>query len=213
MCSKERKVKSLSRVRLFATPWTVAYQAPPSMGLSRQEYWSGLPFPFPGDRPNPGIEPGSPTLQADALRSEPPGKPWCFKLCFKFHVLNLVFINTRELSWEMMFQRNCIRYFHESSVCCSVLFNPLLRIRRRQARAPGGSLVAQQLSPFGAAHQFSPPRGWPVNGERMRSWGALAFPAWDAEGNKEVFQPHRMGVGGEAPPSPRQSLAVSQVIN
>ena len=51
--------KSLSCVRLFATPWTVAYQAPPSMGLSRQEYWSGLPFPFPGDLPNPGIEPGS----------------------------------------------------------------------------------------------------------------------------------------------------------
>ena len=68
-------VKSLSRVRLFATPWTVVYQAPPSMGFSRQEYWSGLPFPSPGDLPDPGIEPGSPTLQADALTSEPPGKP------------------------------------------------------------------------------------------------------------------------------------------
>ena len=55
----ERKVKSLSRVRLFATPWTVAYQAPLSMGFSRQEYWSGLPFPSPGDRPNQGIEPVS----------------------------------------------------------------------------------------------------------------------------------------------------------
>ena len=63
----EVKVKSLSRVRLFATPWTVTYQAPPSMGFSRQEYWSGLPFPSPGDLPNPGIEPGSPTLQADAF--------------------------------------------------------------------------------------------------------------------------------------------------
>ena len=69
------KVKSLSRVRLFATPWTVAYQASPSMGFSRQEYWSGLPFPSPGDLPDPGIEPGSPTLEADALTSEPPGKP------------------------------------------------------------------------------------------------------------------------------------------
>ena len=58
----------------FATPWTVAYQAPPSMGFSRQEYWSGLPFPSPGDLPNPGIDPGSPTLQADALTSEPPHK-------------------------------------------------------------------------------------------------------------------------------------------
>ena len=56
------------------TPWTVAYQAPLSMGVSRQEYWSGLPLPSPGDLPDPGIEPGSPALQADALPSEPPGK-------------------------------------------------------------------------------------------------------------------------------------------
>ena len=68
-------VHLLSHVQLFATPWTVAYQAPPSMGFSRQEYWSGLPFPSPGDLPNPGIEPGSPAFQADALTSEPPGKP------------------------------------------------------------------------------------------------------------------------------------------
>ena len=68
------KVKSLSLVRLFATPWTVANQAPPSMGFSRQECWSGLPFLSPGDLPNPGIKPGSPTLQADALPSEAPGK-------------------------------------------------------------------------------------------------------------------------------------------
>ena len=64
------KVKLLSRVRLFATPWTVAYQAPPSMGFSRQECWSGVPFPSPGDLPNPEIEPGSPALQVDALPSE-----------------------------------------------------------------------------------------------------------------------------------------------
>ena len=69
------EVKSLSRVRLFATPWTVAYQAPPSMGFSRQECWSGLPFLSPGDLPDPGIKPRSPTLQADALPSEPPAKP------------------------------------------------------------------------------------------------------------------------------------------
>ena len=65
------KVKSLSRVRLFATPRTVAYQASLSMGFSRQQYWSGLPFPSPGDLPDPGIEPRSPTLQTDALPSEP----------------------------------------------------------------------------------------------------------------------------------------------
>ena len=65
------KVKSLSRVRLFATPWTVAYQAPPSIGFSRQECWSGLPFPSSGDLPDPGIKPGSAALQADTLLSEP----------------------------------------------------------------------------------------------------------------------------------------------
>ena len=69
------KVMSLSHVRLFATPWTVAHQAPPSMAFSRQEYWSGLPFPSPGDLPDPGVEPRSPTLQIDALTSVPPGKP------------------------------------------------------------------------------------------------------------------------------------------
>ena len=60
-------LKSLSRVRLFATPWTVAYEAPPSMEFSKQECWSGLPFPSPGDLPHPGIEPRSPALQADAF--------------------------------------------------------------------------------------------------------------------------------------------------
>ena len=66
----------LSRVQLFATPLTVAHQAPLSMGFSRQEYWSGLPFPIPGDLPETGIEPGSPALLSDSLPSEPPGKPF-----------------------------------------------------------------------------------------------------------------------------------------
>ena len=64
------KMKSLSPVRLFATPWTVAYQAPQFMEFSRQEYWSGLPFPSPWDLPDPGIEPRSPALQADDLPTE-----------------------------------------------------------------------------------------------------------------------------------------------
>ena len=66
-------VKVVSCVQVFATPWTVAHQATLSMGFSRQEYWSGLPFPSPGDLPKPGIEPMSPTLQANSLPSEPPG--------------------------------------------------------------------------------------------------------------------------------------------
>ena len=64
-------MKSLSHARFFGTPWTIAHQAPPSMEFSRQEYWSGLPFPSPGDLPNPEIEPRSPTLWARALLSEP----------------------------------------------------------------------------------------------------------------------------------------------
>ena len=68
-------VKSLSHVRLFAAPWTIAYQAPPSMEFSRQEYWSGLPFPSPEDLPNLGLKLWSPTLQADTLPFEPPGEP------------------------------------------------------------------------------------------------------------------------------------------
>ena len=74
------KVKSLSRVRLFATPWTAAHQASPFMGFSRQEYWSRVLFPSPGDLSDPGIEPRSPALRADALTSEPPRKP-------KFHYI------------------------------------------------------------------------------------------------------------------------------
>ena len=88
-------VKSLSWVWLFATPWTVAYQAPLSMGFSRQEYWSGLPFPSPGDLLDPGIEPGSPSLQADALTSEPPGKP----RSGKWNVVNFRLILTVKGIW------------------------------------------------------------------------------------------------------------------
>ena len=73
----------LSCVPVFVTPRTIACQAPPSMGFSRQEYWSGLPFPSPGDLPNPGIEPRSPALQADSLPSEPPGKSYVKWMLFK----------------------------------------------------------------------------------------------------------------------------------
>ena len=96
--------QSLSRVQLFATSWTVVCQAPLSMRFSRQEYWSGLPLPSPRDLPDPGIETGSPGLQAYSLPSEPPGnrrlpqiqqtkhihqhtpqiKPWFFFCCAFF---------------------------------------------------------------------------------------------------------------------------------
>ena len=88
------KVKLLSRVRLFSTPWTVANQAPPSMGFSRQEYWNGSPFPSPGDLPDPGIKPRSPSLQADALTSEPLGN--YYLLC---EVWLLLFPFKRQRNW------------------------------------------------------------------------------------------------------------------
>ena len=68
-------------VMLFASTWTVAPQAPLSMEFSRQEYWSGLPFPSPKDLPNPGIKPRSPALQAESLPSESPEKPLQIKVC------------------------------------------------------------------------------------------------------------------------------------
>ena len=64
-----------SRVRICVTPWTIAHQAPLSMGFSRQEYWSELPFPSQGDLLDPGVERKSPVLQVDSLLSEPSGKP------------------------------------------------------------------------------------------------------------------------------------------
>ena len=72
------KVKLLSHVWLFVSLWAVAHQALPSMGFSRQEYWTGLPFPTPGNLPHPGIELRSPALQAEVLPSEPPRKPFTY---------------------------------------------------------------------------------------------------------------------------------------
>ena len=80
---KRKKVKSFSCVRLFVTPRTVAYQAPPSMGFCRQEYWSGLPFPSPGDLLDTGIEAVSLVPPASVGRSfatKPPGKPFTYKM-------------------------------------------------------------------------------------------------------------------------------------
>ena len=68
------QVSALSRLQLFATPWSVAHQAPLTMEFSRPEYWSELPFSSPRDLPDPGIVPGSPSFQAESLLSEPPGK-------------------------------------------------------------------------------------------------------------------------------------------
>ena len=79
---------SLNCVQLFASPWTVAHQAPLSMEFSRQECWSGLPFPSPGALPNPGIEPGSPAVQANSLSSKPPQNPLSHMDPISFNQLN-----------------------------------------------------------------------------------------------------------------------------
>ena len=78
----------LSHVQLFVTPRTVAHQAPLPMEFSRQEYWSGLPFPSPEDLPNSGIEPWSPALQADSLPFEPAGKSKSPKRVYQHILLN-----------------------------------------------------------------------------------------------------------------------------
>ena len=85
-----------SRVRLCVTPETAAHQAPPSLEFSRQKYWIGLPCLPPGDLPNPGIEPRSPTSQADSLPAEPQGKPKRCKLCPW----------VRKISWRRVWQPN-----------------------------------------------------------------------------------------------------------
>ena len=86
----------LSCVRLFATLRTVARQAPLSMEFYRQEYWSGLPFPSPGDLPNPGTESRFSTLQADSLSSEPPGEPGML-----FIALDLASVTSHSHSWVL----------------------------------------------------------------------------------------------------------------
>ena len=89
------KVKSLSCVWLFATLWTVAYKDSPSIGFSRQEYWSGLPFPSPGDLPDPGIDPGSPAMEADANHR---GSPICHRVHVILTLRNVFFLNRVHLS-------------------------------------------------------------------------------------------------------------------
>ena len=78
-------LSSFGCLKLFVVPRTVVGQAPLSMGFSWQEYWSGLPFPSPGDLSDPGIKPGSPALQADSLPSKPPGKPYSIIITLDIH--------------------------------------------------------------------------------------------------------------------------------
>ena len=96
----------LSCVWLFVTPWTTACQASLSMGLSRQQFWSGLPCPFSGHLPNPGIEPRSPALPSDSLPYEPPGKPKNIEVC-SLSLLQGIFL-TQELKWGLLHCRQIL---------------------------------------------------------------------------------------------------------
>ena len=83
----------LSSIQLFETPWTIVHQAPLSMDFSRQEYWSGLPFPTPGGLPDPGIKPESPALAGGCFTTAPPGKPT--ELCvYTIYTYTYVYIHT-----------------------------------------------------------------------------------------------------------------------
>ena len=127
------KVKSLSRVRLFSTLWTVAYQTPLSMGFSRQEYWSRLPFPFPGDPhwsglpfpspgdlPDSGIEHRVSRIEADAWTSEPPGKPVTFIVCYieiRFCFYFLAFMGHVFVTSKWSFQMFGIKGVNKNQSC------------------------------------------------------------------------------------------------
>ena len=125
-------MKWLSHVWLFATPWTVAYQVSLSMEFSRQEYWSGLPFPSPGDLPDPGIEPRSPALQTDTLTSELPGKPfymhykWCLPSSRMLSTFNI--LSQSNPKWHnnpYLVSRGCSRSLEK----LTELFQPKLQVR------------------------------------------------------------------------------------
>ena len=114
-----------SHVRLFATPWTVAHWAPLSMGFSRQDYWSGLPCPSPGDQPDPGIEPGSLALQWGSLPLHRMGRP----VCSLFHVKNRLMTTRARASGCVLngigkrmntFQHVCV--FSSLSLCLASVF-------------------------------------------------------------------------------------------
>ena len=127
-----------SCVRLFVTPWTVAYNLP-SMGFSRQECWSGLPFLSPGDLPDPGIKPGSPALQADGLPSEPPGKLFFFFLniyLLKYNWLTMFQVHSKLIQlciytyivFEIIFHYRLLQYIDYSSLWYTVNICCLLHI-------------------------------------------------------------------------------------
>ena len=117
--------KLLHCVRLSVTPWTVAHQAPLSMGFSRQKYWSGLPCSSPGNLPNPGIEPRSPALKMDSLLTEPPGKPKNTGVG-SLSLLQGIFL-TQKLNWGLLNCRQSLyQLSYQGSLCIIIISTPIL---------------------------------------------------------------------------------------
>ena len=133
-------VQSLSCVRLFATPWTVACQTPLSMGFSKQEYWSGLPCPSPGDLPDPGIEPGSAALQADSLLSEPPGKPLLWDKGTKYVPCQFEHQNYAQI----LKTRSWVEFLHHD-LCSPVLHAQKQLLLTQQPPAHHGNLKTNSI--------------------------------------------------------------------
>ena len=123
---KKVKVLVTHSCQTVVTPWTVAHQAPLSMGFSRQEYWSGLPFPSPGDLPDPGIEPVSPTLQVDYLLSEPQREECGEKFVFN---KRSQYVESKERGFESLFYSDCFGFLPlgESFINSFVFWGRLLK--------------------------------------------------------------------------------------
>ena len=166
-------VKSLSHVPLFATPWTVAHQAPPSTGFSRQEYWSGLPFPSPEDLSEPGIEPRSPTLQADTLTSEPPGKlAWVNKfssfIYIYVYVCVCVCINPLDHNCRYWLRENFIEknwYYGQNLVKTQKHTKRVINVRKKQ-------LIYVTYMCMGTSFSF--------NTIKMPTWNKLQWTGWNS---------------------------------
>ena len=156
-------VKLLSRVRLFTTLWTVAHQASLSIGFSRQEYWSGLPFPSSRNLPNPWIEPRSRALQADSLLSEPPGKPTQGHSAF--------FIWSNYLKKFLCIQDS--HFFPLSSYSATAVFKLIFNSQAVAAAAKSLQSCPTLCNPIDGS-----PRGSPVPGilqARTLEWVAISF--------------------------------------
>ena len=161
---REHTVCVLSSVQLFVTLWTITRQASLAMGLSRQEYWSGLPFPPPGDLPNPGIEPRSPALQAHSLPTESHGKPSLCRTSMQIsHNYICIYMNTYihlYLSTPIpaLYMSPCVRapFFCSSSSLLLVIYSTHDRIYV-------SILLSQFVSPSPSPTVSTSPLSMPVS--------------------------------------------------